>query len=512
MMALPTVAPGEETAALVRWIETLKVPTGMLEGRYFAVPDYLRDFYAAVFANREVYSTQGRANAKSTAVALLFLAHMIPGAPFVRDHWRAAVVSLTGENAAELHRLMREICETNGISEEIVRFLQNPMRARAVGGQTVEFKAAEKHSGQSIGVDMAVIDEAGGLEERHRELWNAMYSSISKRRGKFIAVGYRGAGPMFAEAFRRAGDPAVACIEFAGDPALPIDDPANWALGNPGLAAGIKDSEYMALAARKALANGGKDRRDFETFDLNIPKSSGKQMLLYPAELAACVVEADQLPPREGRVFAGADLADYDDMSVVVAIWESGRCEVFAAWPSEPPLAERAAKDSANANDYMTMLELGELRLYDGVNLPVDKFIADVAKALDGYPVHLALDRFRKKVSVFALKRAGVSWAVTWRGMGRGEKADGSYDVSAVRRMFRERRIKLRQSAVIASAMMNTEIGEDTGGNMSINKRSARKGKNDAVSALALACGLYESDRMHNEATAASGGVYLGRI
>ena len=41
----------------------------------------------------------------------------------------------------------------------------------------------------------------------------------------------------------------------------------------------------------------------------------------------------------------GIDLGGEAAMSAAVAIWETGRCEVWSAFPSLPKLATRAARD-----------------------------------------------------------------------------------------------------------------------------------------------------------------------
>lgn len=46
------------------------------------------------------------------------------------------------------------------------------------------------------------------MQENQRALWNALYSSISGRDGRFWAIS-QGTGPMFAEMEARAGSPRL---------------------------------------------------------------------------------------------------------------------------------------------------------------------------------------------------------------------------------------------------------------------------------------------------------------
>ena len=50
-------------------------------------------------------------------------------------------------------------------------------------GARVTILASDKATGHSLGVDLAIVDEAGLLDESKRDLWTAVVTSISGRNG-----------------------------------------------------------------------------------------------------------------------------------------------------------------------------------------------------------------------------------------------------------------------------------------------------------------------------------------
>ena len=145
------------------------------------------------------------------------LAHLV--GPLRRPAWRAVVCSLTGNLAKELRRQVEEIARASGLYDadaaaasrpptgERIASYQTPQPGRIVGPDgDVTCLAADKATGHAVGADLAIVDEAGLLQEKHRDLWNAMQSCMSGRAGRLLAISIRGDGPMFAE-LRRRGTP-----------------------------------------------------------------------------------------------------------------------------------------------------------------------------------------------------------------------------------------------------------------------------------------------------------------
>ena len=235
---------------------------------------------------------------------------------------------------------------------------------RTVDGSTAEFLSSDKTAGHASGFDYVIVDELGLMTERDRELIAGMRSSTSARGGRLIALSIRGESPLLEEMLARRDLAQTAVHLFApevepgGD--VDIHDPAIWALGNPGLALGIKQASYMAAEAERVTATPT-DLSSYLAFDLNLPQSPARQRIFTVGDLRSNYV--DELPPRAGRVWVGADFGGASSGTAAVAIWpESGRVETWLAFGDIPSLVERGRYDGAR---YDLMEKRGELVTFD---------------------------------------------------------------------------------------------------------------------------------------------------
>ena len=137
-----------------------------------------------------------------------------------------------------------------------------PGSIRGLDGTELTLLASDKASGHAVGADLAIIDEAGLLEENRRELWNAVFSSISARDGRLMCISIRGHGPMYSELADRAGKPNVHFTEFAAPEGCDLDDADAWHAANPGLGT-IKSLNFMKDAAERAITTPA-DARSFQ--------------------------------------------------------------------------------------------------------------------------------------------------------------------------------------------------------------------------------------------------------
>ena len=208
-------APADPAGAVAAWARaTLKVPTGPLRGQPFEIDDWQLRFLRDALASgvREAGLSVARKNGKSGAIGALLLAYL--AGPLNRPEWRGIVTSLTGELAKELRHAIELTAATAGLP---IRVYKSPTPGRVEGenGSRVDFLAADRATGAAVGADVALIDEAGLLDESKRDLWNQVLSSVSGRDGRLICISIRGDSPMFRELGERAGDPAVVWHEYA---------------------------------------------------------------------------------------------------------------------------------------------------------------------------------------------------------------------------------------------------------------------------------------------------------
>ena len=471
------------------WAESeLVIPSGPLRGRPFKIDDWQFDFLLDAHTARESGLSVARKNGKSGLIAAYLLGYL--DGPLNFEDFRGVVCSVTGELAKELRLAMRLTAEASGLEIDD-RSTPTPGQIFGRNGSQVKFLASDKATGHAIGADIALIDEAGLLGEDKRELWNAILTSTSGRDGRLMCISIQALGPMFAELRDRAEDVAVAWHEYTTPLGMAIDDPAGWALSNPGLASGIKSESYMVDMARRALSSPA-DQPSFRAYDLNQPQEPGVEPLCTLSDWLGCIRPPDQLPPRAGGCVVGIDLGGSSSMCALVAFWPStGRAEAFAAFPAIPGLVERGKADGVG-NLYARMEDRGELRTYPGRVTPIAPFLEDCAGALEGEHVIVAgADRFRRAEALQAMADAGVSWSMEWRGQGAAATADGSHDVRAFQRYVLRSYWAMVESLVFESAVSKSQIRRDGAGNPAL-ERATTRGRIDVCQAAVIAAGLGE--------------------
>ena len=501
----PDVLPADAVDLLAAWCaERLIVPPGHpLEGQPMAMPEYVRAFLADALRPevKEALLSTARKNSKTGGIAMFALG-LLAG-PLRRPGLRIGTVSITREKAGELLGQCRQIAEASDL--EGLDFMRTPAPGLIRGplGSTAEFLSADKSAGHSSGFDWSIVDELGLMTERDRDLIAGMRSATSARNGKLIALSIRGESPMLEEMIERRELPTCAVHLYAPDVVqgadVDIHDRDVWKAGNPGLAAGIKATEYMAAEAARVAVTPS-DLSSFLAFDLNLPQSPSREMIFAPSDLTACVV--DELPEREGPCYLGLDFGGATSGTAACAIFpQTGRVDLWFAFGDNPDVIARGRADGAR---YDLMAARGELRLYPGRVTPVDSFMADVAADLDGVNVkRLAADGYKDAEVRDFLDRAGLRWRADFRRVGAGK--DGAKDVRALQRLVLNRRLKLRDSLALVTAVSKSQIRRDGNGNPGLDKSDGR-GRIDLLSAAVIAAGLAEPEFDKP----ASKGVYIG--
>lgn len=480
--------PKDPAGVLAKWSRAvLKVPPGHpLAGKPMVLPqfavDWLRDSLAP--GVRESGLFVGRKNAKSTILAAYLLARL--AGPLRTAGYRAGIASVDKLKANELKAQMEGIAKASQLDG--LRFLRSPAPGRVESPTgTVDILSADKSAGHASGFDDALIDELGLLSERDRALVNGLRTSTSAKDGRFLAISIMGDAPFPREMIKRQGDRATVVHLYQAPEDCMLDDRAAWHAANPGLSCGIKSMSYMADEARRVLATPS-DQAHFRAFDLNQPQSPAREMICSLADWKSCVVPADDLPERDGKVIVGFDLGGSTSMTALVALWPgTGRLEAWGAFPAVPDLAIRAESDNT---PYLDMLERGELAIYGGRVTPVAVFLKNCAARLAGQRIMLAgADRYRRAEGLEALESAGLRWPIVWRGTGAHAHADGSHDVRAFQKRVLTKGLRTAESLLLASAVRESAVRRDPAGNPALDKHRER-GRIDALSAAVIATGL----------------------
>ena len=488
------VAHGAPDMALaLEWIgDTLKVPSGPLAGRPFVIEPWQAEWLLAASqpSIREAGLSIARKNGKSGLIAAMLLAYLV--GPLNRWDWRGVVTSLTGPLALELRTAIEGTAKMSGI--EGLRTVKSPPPGQLWGMNDahVRFLAADKATGHAIGADLALIDEAGLLQENQRALWNALKSSISGRNGKFWCISIQGDGPMFGELEAKDGARTVHWRRWQADPKMEISDPAAWDAANPGLASGIKSIEYMQDQSDHVAVTPG-DEAHFRAYDLNQSVDPHKESIVSVGEYMRCVTDAPPKLGAGGDIVVGLDLGGSVSMTSGVALDPAnGAMLIRGAFGDDPPLSKRAKADRVGTR-YDVMVRRGELRLYPGKITPVVPFIRDFFEEVSSYGrvVVIGCDRFRKAELEQALDDAGIPShvGIVFRGQGAGATADGTRDVREFQKAIRAGRYQLAESPMLELAIANSVLRYDGAGNPALDKRHTNA-RIDALSAAVIAAGL----------------------
>ena len=482
VVVVPAPVPSDPIGALAQWSrEALRVPPGHpLAGQPLCLPDYGEAFLRDALTARESLLCLGRKNAKSAIVAVFLLARLV--GPLAFNGYRAGVASVSREKAGELKRQMQEIAEASKLDG--LRFLRSPAPGRVESATgTVDILSADRSAGHASGFDESIIDELGLLHERDREFVNGMRSAISARDGRFMALSIRGDAPYTTEMIERRDDPGCAVHLYQPAADCAVDDVASWHAANPGLKAGIKALSYMVDESRRVLATPS-DSASFRAYDLNLPQSPTREMLCSPDDLRSCFV--DEPPPRSGPAYLGFDFGEAVSATACAAVWPaSGRVECWMAFGDVPPIAERARRDDA---PYQAMVDRGELRLYEGRVVPVAGFLSDVQQDLAGVRVAVAAaDSYKDSDAKDFMDRAAVRWPITFRRVGAGK--DGGSDVRAFQRLVLNRKLAMRPSLALVTAVSKSTVRRDGNGNPALDRATSR-GRIDLLSSAIIAAGL----------------------
>lgn len=489
--ARPKARAEPDAGNLIDWIEDrLKVPNGPLAGKPFVVADFQAEWIAGALADgvQEAGMSIARKNGKSGVIAAVLLAGLC--GPLNFDQWRGVVTSLTGALAKELRDAIMLTAAASGLDDALTLH-KSPPPGLILGRRKsrLDILAADKATGHAIGSDLAVIDEGGLLQERQRGLWNAIYSSISGRNGRFWSISIQGDGPMFAELEQRGGSEGVFFRRWSCPMDRELDNEEGWHLANPGLATGIKQLGYMRRAASRAIAAPGNEQH-FRAHDLNQDVDPERQVIVSLNDYRRCANAG--VAPLEGECVLGFDLGGAASMTAAAAFCPgNGAIRVWGAFGDDPKLTERARNDRMGTL-YDRMQRQGELKLYPGRVTPAARFIADVFEEVTKTCNVLAVgaDRFRRAEASQAFGDAGLPPVKAfWRGQGASATADGSHDVRAFQALVQEGTLRPGGSVMLEAAIANSVLRFDGAGNPALDK-SGKTARIDALSAAVIACGI----------------------
>ena len=255
--------------------------------------------------------------------------------------------------------------------------------------------------------------------------------------------------------------------DYAQSHAAPDDDPPfqrrTWKKANPSL----DHMPDLEAAIRKEAEEARSDAMAFPQFRalrLNGGTSDAHEALLLEA---GTWLSLEGEAERAGPCVWGVDLGTSAAMSAISGYWPAtGRLEVLAAFPHDPPLSERGLRDGVGRL-YLNCYERGDLILAGARAVDLDQLLR---AALDrfGRPAALAADRWRDAELRDVLDKAGVPPA-SLISRGQGFK-DGAEDVRDFRRACLEGKVTAAPSLLLRYAISEARVVMDPSANAKLAK------------------------------------------
>lgn len=277
----------------------------------------------------------------------------------------------------------------------------------------------------------------------------------------------------------------------------PLEDPSCWVKANPLLGVTITQ-EYLTGVVRQAKQLPGKLNNILRLHFCQW--TDAQQAWMGRETLEQVLGDFDPSEHNGEDVYLGVDLSATQDLTAVAHVVQTdtdaeGRPRFDAwieAWTPEDTVAVRAVRDKA---PYETWIRDGWLRTTSGKVIGFEHVAAHVADIASSYSVRaLAYDSygFRKHFEP-ELDALGLTLPLVEHPQGGKKKGQPSGlwmpgSKLMLETLILEKRIRLKPSPVLISAMMSAATESDPWGNFWFSKRRAVN-RIDALIALAMAVG-----------------------
>ena len=478
----------QKVKSLTDYLSGLTVSQGRLAGQAFAVLPWQRRFVRGAFSPgiQAAALSIGRGNGKTTLLAGIAAATL--DGPLAVPRGETVIVASSFEQARigfeHVLAFMGEKLDDHARWKVWDTAQQARIEDRQTGAR-VRCIGSDPRRAHGLAPVLVLADEPSQWPETTGEAMLAALRTASGKQphSRFVALGTRPADAehWFAKMLTGGADYAQRHAAKAGDP--PFQE-RTWRKANPSLTlmpdllAAIRNEAIRARADPALLAG-------FEALRLNLGTSDTEVSTLLSAGLWAEIEgQADQ----DGPVVWGVDLGTSAAQSAIAGFWpETGRLESVAAFPHDPPLAERGLRDGVGRL-YTECARRGELLTLGGRSVDISALLRTALERL-GRPSRVVADRWREAELRDGLEAAGVPPAVfSARGMGF---LDGAADVRAFRRACADGRVTPVPSLLLRSAMAEARTVSDPAGNAKLAKGSQGgrrlRARDDAAAAAILA-------------------------
>ena len=425
-----------------------------------------------------------RGNGKSWLCGKMVARSITPGDPLFDEGVENVLVAASRPQAGIVLEFARQaLGESQKYRWRIdgVEHLESRTRVRVISSDD------RRALGLGANLRIVIADEPGAWSPTAgRRLWDAVCTSIGKRKMTVVAVGTLSPAPLQGPASWWPSFIASGSGEGRHISLLQANE-ENWtdfdevlrvnpvSAINPHLRRTLEREHNAALSSDRAS-------RTFRQYRLNIPGDPiDTQPLITTAEWERVCTR--EVPECEGAPIVGLDLGGTRSWSAAAAIWPSGRIEAWASAPGVPSLASQEREDQVAEGTYGELVRLGGLSVDSGRAVPsIERLLARVWA---WEPLALVCDPYRSpelhqtvsgRVRVIERARSG---------------GESTSNVQSLRSLLLDTQAGATESsrALLGAAWAQTNLVISNEGLARVTKLDARRSRDDAAAALLLAAG-----------------------
>jgi phage terminase large subunit-like protein len=492
---------------IIRFIETLIVPSGKGKGKPFKLrpfqKKFIRDVYGPLGKDglrivlRGILSI-GRKNGKTMLLACLILAHLV--GPEATNNGEIFSVANSREQAAKVYKYAAQIVRADPELMSVIKVIDSTKSMVCFQNGTV-YRAIAAEVTTSLGENPTFIIYDELAQAKNRELYDSMDTSMGAR----MESGEVGEQPLFISISTQSHDPNHLLSQLIDD-GLSSKDPTTvchlyevpieeenifdsqrvWRKANPALA------DFRSLKEMKTAAQRAKRMPSFETkfrnFYLN-QRVDASSPLIPRAEWAGCKCEYEI--EKGSKIYLGLDLSGKNDLSSLVGVSDGEESKVLSwFWKPEDLIKEHSKRDRVPYDEWVN---LGFIETTPGKVIQYE-FIAEQIREIDhDYDIiGIAFDRWHIQYLLNAMENLGVEAFVESKddtlksgikmvNWGQGWK-DMSPSIMALETNILSRKLMHDGNPVLTWNISNAISESDKAGNRKMDKSKSRFRIDGAVS------------------------------
>jgi phage terminase large subunit-like protein len=343
---------------VIKFIESLKITSGIFAGQRFRVRPWQREIIAAIYAvddtgrriKRQVLLTVPRKNGKTQLAAALALAHLC--GPEAESRGQVFSAASDRKQAALIFREMIAFIRADDrLSDRVIIREHSKTLEDTETGSIYEALSSDARKAHGLNVSFAVMDELA--QWPNRDLYDALTTGGAARAEPLLVViSTKSPDPnhVMSELVKygerilagEVEDTAFLPVIFAAsDDADPWDE-AVWFGCNPALG-DFRSLEEMRVAAEQAKRLPAREPA-FRLLYLNQPVDAVARFLNRP-DWEACRAEIDVTALHDKRCILGLDLSSTTDLTALAAYFPETHDLLAWFWAPHDTLEEAERRD-----------------------------------------------------------------------------------------------------------------------------------------------------------------------